>query len=79
LNNNLELVSAPPRDDERSYHVNSDRIKNELGLAPLKTIEDAVISIVDAYNGKLWTNYLDPAYNNVKKIQENQKVKRDDK
>jgi nucleoside-diphosphate-sugar epimerase len=70
LNNDLELINAPPREDERSYHVNSDLIKKELNLFPKKTIENAVEDIVKAYNEKKWANYLDPLYNNVKQIKE---------
>ena len=74
LDNGLKLISAPPRDDERSYHVNSDLIKKELGLAPKKTIENAIQDIVKAYKEKKWTDYHDPLYNNVKKIKQNQLI-----
>lgn len=68
LNNGLKLISAPPRHDERSYHVNSDLIKKELGLYPKKTIEDAVKSIVEAHREGKWSDYQDALYNNVKKL-----------
>ncbi|MBA3663512.1 MAG: NAD-dependent epimerase/dehydratase family protein [Bacteroidetes bacterium] len=71
LNNDLELISAPPREDERSYCVSSELIEKELGLFPKKTIEDAVIDIVKAYHEGKWNNYLLPIYNNVKQIKEN--------
>jgi nucleoside-diphosphate-sugar epimerase len=70
LNNNLELISAPPRDDERSYCVSSELIKKELGLSPQKTIENAIEDIVKAYNENLWSDYQLPVYNNVKQIKD---------
>ena len=68
LGGNMVLKQMPPRADERSYHVNSDRIKNELGLAPKHDIKDAIISIYNAYKEKLWSDYTSADYNNVKKI-----------
>ena len=70
LGNSIELICAPPRNDERSYHVNSDRIGYELGLVPRRSIEDAVRSILEAYEQKKWVDHLDPAYNNVIKIKQ---------
>jgi nucleoside-diphosphate-sugar epimerase len=76
LNNDLELISAPPRSDERSYHVNSELIKNELNLFPRKLISDAVKDIYDAYLQGKWVDYENPLYNNVKQIkQKNLSVK----
>lgn len=68
LNNKLELINAPARDDERSYCVNSDFIKNELGLFPQKTITNAIEEIINAYNNGEWKDYTDPIYTNVKQI-----------
>ena len=38
-----------PTDDNRSYHVNSDKVKRVLGFEPKFTIQDAIQSIADAY------------------------------
>jgi len=60
----LEYV---PTSDIRSYHINSDKIKNVLGFEPKYTIEDAVQSLVDAYNKGLIVNGLNnPLYHNIK-------------
>lgn len=64
----IEIENTPPRDDERSYHVTSEKIARTLGLRPKRTIHDAVRDIADAYQKGLWVNPLDPIYNNVKRM-----------
>src|SRR5438552_6103731 len=44
----IELEYSPTNDN-RSYHVNSDKIKRVLGFHPRFTIEDAILSIANAY------------------------------
>ena len=45
-----------PSNDNRSYHVNLDKIKRMLGFAARYTIADAISSIAEAYRaGKIWT------------------------
>ena len=59
-----------PTDDIRSYHINSDKIKDVLGFEPEYTIEDAVKTIVDAYNEGLIIDGLNnPLYHNIKLMQ----------
>ncbi|MCG2719086.1 MAG: SDR family NAD-dependent epimerase/dehydratase, partial [Nanoarchaeota archaeon] len=63
----LECV---PTSDMRSYHINSDKIKNVLGFEPKYTIEDAVQSLIEAYNKGLITDGLNnPLYHNIKMMQ----------
>jgi len=63
----LEYV---PTSDMRSYHINSDKIKNVLGFQPRYTIEDAVKSIKVAYEGGLIIDGLNnPLYHNIKMMQ----------
>ncbi|MDY6953918.1 MAG: NAD-dependent epimerase/dehydratase family protein, partial [Thermodesulfobacteriota bacterium] len=50
----INIVQSPPREDERTYHVSSDRIAKELGLTPKKDIKDAIASIIEAYEHGLW-------------------------
>jgi nucleoside-diphosphate-sugar epimerase len=60
-----------PTDDPRSYHVNSDKIKHDLGFTPKRTIEDAVKDLCDAFReGKLPASMTDPKYFNVKIMQQ---------
>jgi len=68
MNGELELTSGPARNDERSYHVNSDRIVNELGFEMTKTIKDAVVEIVRAHENGLWIDPDDVLYHNVKRM-----------
>ncbi|MEM6750331.1 MAG: SDR family oxidoreductase [Planctomycetota bacterium] len=63
-------VETTPTDDPRSYHINSDKIKAELGFEPRHTIEDAVGDLVRAFAaGKLPESMSDPRYFNVKVMQ----------
>ena len=60
-----------PTEDNRSYHVNSDKIKRVLGFAPQFSIEDAILTIADAYKaGKIRDPFKNPLYSNIKRMQE---------
>lgn len=60
----LEIV---PTNDNRSYHVSSEKIARKLNFVPLRTIEDAVQSLIDAFeNGKLPNSMEDKRYFNIK-------------
>lgn len=60
-------IEVTPSNDNRSYHISSQKIEKELGLKPNKTIKDAVLDIKNAYqNGLLdWDNIN---FYNVKKM-----------
>ena len=65
------LIEVQKSNDLRSYHINSDKIKNELNFIPRYTIEDAVIEICEAFKSNLFKDALnDTKYFNVKKIKE---------
>jgi nucleoside-diphosphate-sugar epimerase len=68
IGKSLELVSAPPRADERSYRVDSGLIRATLGLFPQLGIKEAIQEIVDAHRRGLWTDHRDPLYNNVGRL-----------
>ncbi len=58
-------------DDNRSYHISSEKIKNELGYVPKRTIEDAVTDLVSAFKAGLIPNSLtDPKFFNIKTMQQ---------
>jgi nucleoside-diphosphate-sugar epimerase len=60
-----------PTDDNRSYHINSDRIRQQLGFEPRHTVEDAVRSIASAYRrGQLTEPMTNPLYYNIKRMQQ---------
>lgn len=64
----LEVI---PTDDNRSYHVSSEKIKKVLGFEAEKTIEDAVEDIVSAFEAKKLYNALENVmYFNIKRMQE---------
>jgi nucleoside-diphosphate-sugar epimerase len=66
----IELVYTPSNDN-RSYHVNSDKIKRVLGFQTKYTIEDAIAEIADAYRRGLITDPLtNPMYSNIKRMQD---------
>ena len=67
-NAELEYVST---DDNRSYHINSDKIRKVLGFKSTHTIEDAVESLVRAYkDGKIIDGLNNPLYHNIKRMKE---------
>jgi len=68
LDKRLEIKNTPPRDDERTYHVSSEKIAKELNLIPKKTIKDAILDIIYAYKQGLWINPYDSIYHNVKRM-----------
>ena len=53
-------IVTPPSDDNRSYHVNSDKVFRLLGYRPKRTIEDAVRDLARAFRNHL----LDDSFDN---------------
>ena len=65
------LIEVQKSNDLRSYHINSDKIREELNFIPKYTIEDAVIEICDAFKKNSFTDALNNTkYFNVKRIKE---------
>ncbi len=64
-----EIVTTPS-DDNRSYHISSEKIRRELGFEPAHTIEDAVRGLVDGFQaGKIPNPMTDIRYYNIKTMQ----------
>ena len=62
-------IEVKPTNDLRSYRVSSEKIKRELGWQAIFNIQDAVWSLVDAFeNGKI-PDPDDPKYYNIKTMQ----------
>lgn len=60
-----------PSDDNRSYHVNSDKIKRVLAFEPKFGLEDAIGSIAAAYRTKQIPDpFKNTLYSNIKRMQE---------
>ena len=57
-------------DDNRSYHISSEKIKNVLNFKTQFTIEDAVIDLVGAFKKKiLLDTFSNDLYFNIKRMQ----------
>lgn len=62
-------IKVEPTNDNRSYHVSSEKIKRELGFKPKHTIQDAVIDLKAAFDAGKVKNPLDnDLYFNIKRM-----------
>lgn len=64
----IDIVTTPT-DDNRSYHINSDKIKKTLGFVPKHTIEEAVRDLCRAFrSGKIPNSFSDDRFYNVRTL-----------
>jgi nucleoside-diphosphate-sugar epimerase len=69
VGDDVVLVSTPT-DDNRSYHVSSEKIRDILGFEAKHTIRDAAAGLVAAFKaGKLPDSLTDERYFNIKRMQ----------
>ncbi len=69
LNKDIE-ITVTPSDDNRSYHVSSNKIQTELGFIAKRTIADAVKDIKNAFDsGFIIDPDNNPHYYNIKTMQ----------
>jgi nucleoside-diphosphate-sugar epimerase len=62
----VEIVTSPSNDN-RSYHVNSEKVGRLLGYRPKRTVEDAVRDLARAFRNHLLPNSFEDAwYYNVR-------------
>lgn len=67
-NADLEYIET---NDNRSYHINSDKIRKILNFKPKYSVEEAIKSLVESYKKGLIINGLEnPIYYNNKRMQE---------
>lgn len=60
-------IETKPTDDIRSYHINSNKVKADLGFAPRLSVEDAVRDLCAAFRaGKLPDSFENDLYFNVR-------------
>jgi len=65
----IEIITTPT-DDNRSYHVSSERILKDLGFAAQRSIEDAVRDLQNAFKANLIPDSMtDDRYYNIKRMQ----------
>ena len=63
----LEVTAT---DDDRSYHISSERIQRLLGYEPQRSIENAVADLVDAFDaGRVPDSMADDRYYNIRMMQ----------
>lgn len=69
IGDDVKLVKVAT-DDNRSYHISSSKIRDQLGFAPKHSIEDAVRDLLEAFEKNLLPNSLsDEKYFNIKRMQ----------
>ncbi|MDA0765121.1 MAG: SDR family oxidoreductase [Proteobacteria bacterium] len=69
INNNVELEFSKS-DDNRSYHINSDKITKIINFFPKKNIDEGIKELIKAFEQKLLLNTFDnEEYFNIKKMQ----------
>jgi nucleoside-diphosphate-sugar epimerase len=62
-------VEVIPTSDNRSYWINSDKIKKVLGFYPQYTVREAIHDLCEAFRAGLLPNPLtDTRYSNVKRL-----------
>jgi nucleoside-diphosphate-sugar epimerase len=63
-------IAVEPTDDNRSYHISSAKLKQELGFEAGRTIENAVSDLLAAFEaGKVPGSMSDDRYYNIKTMQ----------
>lgn len=66
---NTEIVTTPT-DDNRSYHISSEKIRRELGFTPAHSIEEAARGLADEFRaGHIPNSMTDIRYYNIKTMQ----------
>jgi nucleoside-diphosphate-sugar epimerase len=64
-----EIVTTPT-DDNRSYHISSEKIRRELGFTPAHSIEEAARDLADEFRaGHIPNSMTDIRYYNIKTMQ----------
>ena len=65
---NIEIIKVPSNDN-RSYHINSDKINKVLNFSPKFSIENGIEEIVSRYKSKSFNDPLNNIiYHNVKTL-----------
>ena len=68
IGNDINIVNTKS-DDNRSYHVSSEKIKDILGFETKHTVKDAVLDLKNAFEKKLLTNtFNDEFFFNIKRM-----------
>ena len=69
IGNDVKIINVKTNDN-RSYHVSSEKIKNILGFETNKTVKDAVVDLKFAFeSGLLKNTFENEMYFNIKRMQ----------
>ena len=71
LNKNIE-IRVEPSNDKRSYNINSDKIKKELGFEFKRNVSNAVNDLVDNFTNGNLKNTFDDKWLNIEVLKKNQ-------
>lgn len=64
-------IEVQETNDNRSYHVSSEKIKKELGFEPQYSLANAIQDLVDAFDAnKVKSPFNNSAYYNIQRMQE---------
>jgi len=64
-------IAVTPSDDNRSYHVSSEKMRNQLGFTATRTVTDAARDLAQAFaDGKIKDPMNDSQYFNIKLMQQ---------
>lgn len=64
-------IVTTPTDDNRSYHISSEKIRRELGFVPRHTLEHAVADLKAAFgDGRVVDAMTNPRYSNIRLMQQ---------
>jgi nucleoside-diphosphate-sugar epimerase len=67
----VEVAVEHSAEDARNYRVSFEKIERLVGFQARKTVQDAVLEIVQAVHSGKVTNYRRPEYSNVRWLSEN--------
>ena len=71
LNDPKIKFEVTPNDDNRSYHVNTDKVRRVLNFEYKHDLRDAILSIRDAYQKGIINDGLNnPIYHNIKRMKQ---------
>ena len=69
IGNDVKLTVSPTNDN-RSYHISSEKIRKELDFVAQRSIREAVVDLVEAFRqNKLPNSLTDERYFNIKRMQ----------
>jgi len=65
------VIEETSTNDLRSYHVNSNKIRDQLGFTPRHSLKDGIASVAKAYSiGLIKDGLNNPLYHNVKRMKQ---------